>query len=217
MAVDVASDNELHRFQFFTIVKILHEVSHLLTEPFYRLCGIDVGEQEYLATPVRIGPTRTTKGTIGDCGFGTEEHAFGGMFVSSTIETPLPYISNFYAYICIDNKYVEHVVSDSYVRRVLSFFNDEIAKSSASTCMGEKDAYKVNRAPSKSSLTSKDTLSAKQIKNEEKSSSEIHTGTDDDEYMDSDAFDGDNRYPLFISDDLLKNESIAFMIALIIF
>jgi hypothetical protein len=42
-------------------------------------------------------------------------------------------------------------------------------------------------------------------KNEEKSSSETHTGTDDDDYMDSDAVDGDNCYPLFISDDLLKN------------
>jgi hypothetical protein len=113
---------------FMIMVKLLHETCHLLTNSFFKYCGLDVSEGEYKDTP-KIGTTYAKGKYIGDCGFGMEEYAFGGRFVSGSLGGPMPYDDKLQAVQVNENDNSYYKVSDDYVRRVLNFFSgDEVSK-----------------------------------------------------------------------------------------
>ena len=76
---NTGNDDQLERQRclFFLIIKILHELSHLLTNVFYFINGLYVENDYTIATPIKIGSVVEGRTLIGNCGFGMEELVFG--------------------------------------------------------------------------------------------------------------------------------------------
>jgi len=106
------------------IVKLLHEVAHLLTSTFHKLSGLGISPFALSDTPPKIGTIYVKNSVKGDCGFGMEEDLLGGRLVLSLGS---PYYDQEVTMALSGGKgFVQ--LKDSYIQQVLSFFNSNGAK-----------------------------------------------------------------------------------------
>lgn len=120
----VLTVNEIRTFaeircKLLLVVKILHEVSHLLTSTFHMLSGLeDISPFILSDTPVKIGTIYDKSFVKGDCGFGMEEDLIGGRLILDTI-VGYPYYDK--EIIMVLNKSFIRI-KDSYVQDLFNFF-----------------------------------------------------------------------------------------------